>query len=144
MYVRELFQKSGVINVVDKYGAKGGRDQGSCGAAAAVLSTSDDWFFVGYGYRTWWRGCPRWQPTFRLPKQMTCLLVRGMRSVGRLAREASYVVTKRLSRLSCACRIIYRSAAFLCIQKVAEEAMSVAPPGPELDPRRAGHASCYA
>jgi hypothetical protein len=32
---------------------------------------------------------------------------------------------------------------FLCIQKVAEDAMSVARPGLEPDPRRAGHASCY-
>lgn len=40
--------------------------------------------------------------------------------------------------LSRGCWYKYRRSAFLCIQKVAKEDMSVARPGPEPDPSRAG------
>ena len=45
---------------------------------------------------------------------------------------------KRLLSLSRGCWCIYRRSAFLCIQKVAEDEMSVAWPGPGPAPGRAG------
>ena len=45
---------------------------------------------------------------------------------------------KRLLFLSSGCWYKYRRSAFLCIQKVAEDDVSVARPGPEPEPSRAG------